>query len=149
MSTNSNRPPARTADSPEFEILIQDTHASRVLADKAYTSTANRAAIQGRHRDGILRKAARGRPLRVGKALEAMLLCCDGLPLRHHAGLHPTERGAPLVKAGPAPAMFAAQFGYGHAILGLAQDRYDLGLADFGVLHPNAPRSSLPEKFYL
>ncbi len=37
--------------------MIQDTHAQWVLADEGYASTANRAAIQGKHRHGILRKA--------------------------------------------------------------------------------------------
>lgn len=35
--------------------------------DKAYASKANRAALKGKHRDGILRKAARGRPLRASE----------------------------------------------------------------------------------
>ena len=30
----------------------------------AYTSRANRDALKGKHRDGIMRRAARGRPLR-------------------------------------------------------------------------------------
>ena len=36
----------------------------RVLADKACASKANRDALRGRHRDGIMRTAARHRPLR-------------------------------------------------------------------------------------
>lgn len=47
--------------------MIEGANAQRVLADKAYASKANRAAIKGRHRDGIMRKAARGRPLRASE----------------------------------------------------------------------------------
>lgn len=56
--------PANCAESPEFATMIEGSRAQRVLADKAYASKANRAALRGRHRDGIMRKAARGRPLR-------------------------------------------------------------------------------------
>ena len=38
--------------------------AQPVLAGKACASKANRAALKGQHRDGIMRKAARNRPLR-------------------------------------------------------------------------------------
>ena len=31
----------------------------------AYSGTANRSALRGRHRDGIMRKAVRNRPLRA------------------------------------------------------------------------------------
>ena len=44
--------------------MIEGTSAQRVLADKAYASRANREALTGKHRDGIMRKAARNRPLR-------------------------------------------------------------------------------------
>ena len=47
--------------------MIEGAKAQRVLADKAYASKANRAALQGKHRDGIMRKAARGRPLRASE----------------------------------------------------------------------------------
>ncbi len=47
--------------------MIQDTHAQWVLADEGYANTANRAAIQDKHRDGILRKPVRGHPLRASK----------------------------------------------------------------------------------
>jgi len=56
--------PANRAESPEFGHMIAGAHAQRVLADKAYASKANRQMLRGKHRDGILRKAARGRPLR-------------------------------------------------------------------------------------
>ena len=56
--------PANCAESPEFGHMITGANAQRILADKAYASRANRAALQGRHRDGIMRKAARNRPLR-------------------------------------------------------------------------------------
>jgi transposase, IS5 family len=59
--------PANRAESPEFGGLIEGAKAQRVLADKAYASKANRAALRGRYRDGILRKAARGRPLRASE----------------------------------------------------------------------------------
>ena len=44
--------------------MIKRTKAQRVLADKAYASKANPAALRGKHRDGILHKAVRARPLR-------------------------------------------------------------------------------------
>ena len=56
--------PANRAESPEFEAMIEGASAQRVLADKAYASRANRKALRGRHRDGLMRKAARNRPLR-------------------------------------------------------------------------------------
>jgi transposase, IS5 family len=51
-------------ESPQFGTMIKGSKAQRVLADKAYASRANRAALKGKHRDGILHKAVRGRPLR-------------------------------------------------------------------------------------
>ncbi|MCP5076229.1 MAG: IS5 family transposase [Rhodobacteraceae bacterium] len=59
--------PANVGESPEFGTMIEGARAQRVLADKAYASRANRAALKGKHRDGILRKAARGRPLRASE----------------------------------------------------------------------------------
>lgn len=56
--------PANRSESPEFESMIEGAPAQRVLADKAYASRANRDALRGKHRDGIMRKAARNRPLR-------------------------------------------------------------------------------------
>ncbi len=56
--------PANAGESPEFKTMIKGSSAQRVLADKAYASKANRAALKGHHRDGIMRKAARNRPLR-------------------------------------------------------------------------------------
>ena len=44
--------------------MIKRTKAQRGLADKAYASKANPAALRGKHRDGILHKAVRARPLR-------------------------------------------------------------------------------------
>ena len=44
--------------------MIEGSNAQRVLADKAYASKANRDALKGKHRDVILHKAVRGRPLR-------------------------------------------------------------------------------------
>ena len=44
--------------------MIKRTKAQRVLADKAYASKANPAALRGKYRDGILHKAVRGRSLR-------------------------------------------------------------------------------------
>ena len=43
--------------------MIDESNAQRVLADKAYASTANRDGLKGKHRDGILHKAVRNRPL--------------------------------------------------------------------------------------
>jgi len=59
--------PANRAESPEFGTMIEGTKAQRVLADKAYASKANRTALRGSHRDGIMRKAARNRPLRASE----------------------------------------------------------------------------------
>ena len=44
-----------------FGAMIEGSNAQRVLADKAYASKANRDALKGKHRDGILHKAVRGR----------------------------------------------------------------------------------------
>ncbi len=44
--------------------MIDGAKARRVMADKEYTGRADRSALRGRHRDGIMRKAARDRPLR-------------------------------------------------------------------------------------
>ena len=56
--------PAHVGESPEFETMIEGSNAQRVFTDKAYASIANRYALKGKHRDSILRKAVRGRPLR-------------------------------------------------------------------------------------
>ena len=56
--------PANVGESPQFETMIEGSNAQRLLADKAYASKANRAALKGKHRDGILHKAVRGRPQR-------------------------------------------------------------------------------------
>lgn len=56
--------PANRAESPEFGHMIDGANAQRILADKAYASKANRDQLRGTHRDGIMRKAARNRPLR-------------------------------------------------------------------------------------
>ena len=56
--------PANAAECQLFETMIDGAKTQRALADKAYASRANRAALEGRYRDGIMRKAARGRPLR-------------------------------------------------------------------------------------
>ena len=57
--------PANRGENPEFEHMIKGTAAQRVLADKAYASKANRERLRRHARDGIMRKAARGRPLRA------------------------------------------------------------------------------------
>ena len=44
--------------------MIEGSNAQRVFADKAYASIANGDALKGKHRDSILHKAVRGRPLR-------------------------------------------------------------------------------------
>ena len=56
--------PANVGESPQFATMIKGSKAQRVLADKAYASKANRAALKGKYRDGILHKAVRGRSLR-------------------------------------------------------------------------------------
>ena len=43
-----------------FGTMRKGRKAQRVLADKAYASKANRAALKGKHRGGILHKAVRG-----------------------------------------------------------------------------------------
>ena len=47
--------------------MIEGDSARLVLADNAYASKANRERLRGKHRDGILRKAARHRPLRASE----------------------------------------------------------------------------------
>ena len=59
--------PANAAESPEFETMTGGGKAQRVPADKAYARAANRARPEGRHRDGIRRKAVRGRPPRASE----------------------------------------------------------------------------------
>ena len=59
--------PANQAESPQFETMIDGANAQRVLADKAYASKANHTRLRGKHRDGIMRKAARNRPLRASE----------------------------------------------------------------------------------
>ena len=59
--------PANCAESPECGPMIEGSNAQRVLADKAYASKANRASLRGKHSDGIMRKAARNRPLRASE----------------------------------------------------------------------------------
>ena len=56
--------PANVGQSPRFGTMIKGSKAQRILLDKAYASKANRGAVKGKHRDGILHKAVRGRPLR-------------------------------------------------------------------------------------
>ena len=66
--------PANRAESPGFGTMIEGAKAQRILADKACAARANRAALQGRHRDGIMRKAARNRPLRAsGKRFNKLI----------------------------------------------------------------------------
>ena len=59
--------PANRAESPEFDTMIDGAKAQRVLADKAYSSRKNRDLLRGCHRDGIMRKAVRNRPLRASE----------------------------------------------------------------------------------
>lgn len=59
--------PANKGESPEFETMIDGATGGRVMADKAYASRKNREMLKGKYRDGILRKAARGRPLRASE----------------------------------------------------------------------------------
>ena len=69
--------PANCAESPELGHMIVGTNAQRVLADKAYASRANRATLHGKHRDGIMRKAVRNRPLRASeKRFNKMISKC-------------------------------------------------------------------------
>ena len=59
--------PAHQAESPQLETMIDGANAQRVLADTAYASKTNHARVRGKHRDGIMRKAARNRPLRASE----------------------------------------------------------------------------------
>ena len=60
--------PANKGESPEFQTMAKDARAKRIMADKAYASKDNRAHLKDQqHRDGILHKAARGRPLRASQ----------------------------------------------------------------------------------
>ena len=65
--TKIHTTPANKGESPEFATMIDGAKAQRVLADKAYASKANRDMLRSRHRDGIMRKAVRGRPLRASE----------------------------------------------------------------------------------
>ena len=56
--------PAHVGESAQFETMIEGSNAQRVFTDKACASKANRDALKGKHRDSILHKAVRGRPLR-------------------------------------------------------------------------------------
>ena len=58
---------ANVGEIPQFGTMINGTKAQLILADKACASTANRAALKGKHRDGILHKAVRGHPLRASE----------------------------------------------------------------------------------
>ena len=66
-TTSANKGPANKGESPAFATMIDGAKAQRVLADKAYASKANRDMLRSRHRDGIMRKAVRGRPLRASE----------------------------------------------------------------------------------
>ena len=66
-TTPANKGPANKGESPAFATMIDGAKAQRVLADKAYASKANRDMLRSRHRDGIMRKAVRGRPLRASE----------------------------------------------------------------------------------
>ena len=44
--------------------MIKGRKAQRILLDKAYASKANRGAVNGKQRDGILHKGLRGGSLR-------------------------------------------------------------------------------------
>ena len=56
--------PANKAECPEFKTMVSGTKAKRVMADKASASRANRTFLKEQgYRDGIMHKAARGRPL--------------------------------------------------------------------------------------
>ena len=55
--------PANRAESSESGGMIEGHSARPGLAHKAYASKANREQLRGKHRDGILRKAAGHRPL--------------------------------------------------------------------------------------
>jgi IS5 family transposase len=59
--------PANKGESPEFETMVTGAKATRIIADKAYAAKGNRTLLKGKHRDGIMRKAARGRPLRASE----------------------------------------------------------------------------------
>lgn len=67
--------PANAAECKPFEAMIAGANAQRILADKAYASKVNRASLKGRYRDGIMRKAARGRPLRPSEKRFNRLIC--------------------------------------------------------------------------
>ena len=59
--------PANKGESPQFGTMIDGAKAQRVLADKAYASKANREMLKGSHKDGIMRKAVRNKPLRASE----------------------------------------------------------------------------------
>lgn len=56
--------PANKSESPEFETMVEGAKARRIMADKGSASKANRVLLKEKgYRDGIMHKAARGRPL--------------------------------------------------------------------------------------
>ena len=57
--------PTNCAESPEFGIMIEGALLQAILADRSYVRRANREMLVGKHRDGIMQKAARGRPPRA------------------------------------------------------------------------------------
>ena len=59
--------PANKGESPEFKTMASKAKAKRIMADKAYAAQANRKFLKGSYRDGIMRKAVRGRPLRASE----------------------------------------------------------------------------------
>ena len=79
-TTSANKGPANKGESPEFATMIDGAKAQRVLADKACASKANRDMLRSRHRDGIMRKAVRGRPLRASEKRFKRPLRNDRIP---------------------------------------------------------------------
>ena len=67
LSPRFTSTPANKGESPAFATMIDGAKARRVLADKTCASKANRDMLRSRHRDGIMRKAVRGRPLRASE----------------------------------------------------------------------------------
>ena len=66
--------PANESEAPHFGAMVEGCTSERVLADKAYSSTANRALLR---RAGIMHRAARNRPLTAWQKLFNRLVSRD------------------------------------------------------------------------
>lgn len=87
--------PAHVADITQFEKLLDESHLTGdvpVFADKGYSSIKNRATLEERsHIDGIMHKAARGKPLTLIQRLMNRLI--SSVRYRVEQGIGTLKRG--------------------------------------------------------